>query len=88
MHAGWAAGKDDAFQVWPIQRLGNRLKRNNFRVNPRFAHAARDELGYLGAEINNEDAVCHGEDLKQPEILRNRSNFTQFLCRTEKAREV
>ena len=88
MHAGWAAGKDDAFQVWPIQRLGNRLKRNNFRVNPRFAHAARDELGYLRAKINNEDTVCHGEGLKQPEIMCNWSNFTDFLCWAEKASEI
>jgi hypothetical protein len=32
----------------------------NFAIDTAFPHAARDELSHLAAEINDEDAVCHG----------------------------
>ena len=43
------------------QRRRGLLKRHQLAVDVLFAHPARDELRHLGAEIDNENAVVHGD---------------------------
>ena len=70
MDAGRAARQDDALEARPGKRLLGGLEGDDFRIDPGFADAAGDELGELGAEIDDQNTVLHGEPIK--ETPRNR----------------
>src|ERR1700751_3108525 len=59
-HRSGAAGQDDR----PWSEVADRRAVNRIRVNlaidPALAHPARDQLGHLTAEIEDQDAVGHG----------------------------
>ena len=59
-----AAGEDDAFGVEVGDVLGGGVEGADFAVDADFAHAAGDQLGVLGAEVEDQDAlgvdVLHG----------------------------
>ncbi len=60
-HRGRAAGEDDPSWVEGLDlRVVDRLERQDFAVNPGFAHAAGDQLGNLGTEIDDQQTVGHG----------------------------
>lgn len=52
-----AAGKDDAARVEFADRFIVHVERVQFAVHADFAHAAGDQLGVLGTEIEDQDAV-------------------------------
>ena len=52
-----AAGQDDARGTEPGHRLGGALERDHFGVDARLADAARDQLGDLAAEIDDENGL-------------------------------
>ena len=49
------------------------MKRHNLRINPHLAHPPGNQLGHLGAEVNNEDLVvsllCHAEPLREAVLV-------------------
>ncbi|KAF0806036.1 cytosine deaminase [Alcanivorax xiamenensis] len=59
-----AAGEDDAFGVELGDVLGGGVEGADLAVDADFAHAAGDQLGVLGAEVEDQDAlgvdVLHG----------------------------
>jgi len=63
MHGGRATRQDDALEARPVQRLFSGLEGHDLRVNPRLADAPGDELGDLGAEVDDEDTVLHAGSL-------------------------
>ena len=65
MHGGGAARQDDALEARPVQRLFGRLEGDDLRIDPRLADAPGDELGDLGAEVDDEDTVLHGGSLRR-----------------------
>jgi len=61
VHTAGPAGQDDAPWVEFLDvGFVDLLERVNFAVNPRFAHPAGNELGYLGPEIDDQQTVYHG----------------------------
>jgi hypothetical protein len=52
-----AAGEDDAARVEFADRFIVHVERVQFAVHADFAHAAGDQLGVLGTEIEDQDAV-------------------------------
>ncbi len=54
---GRAAGQDHGFGLDGVEGLFRRLERRDLAIDARLAHAARDELGHLRAEIDNENLV-------------------------------
>jgi hypothetical protein len=68
VHTGRPAGQDDAFGLQPRQRCTSVRERNDLAVNAGFAHPARDQLGHLGAEIDDENSLgrLHGGRLTPP----------------------
>ena len=69
-HRGRAAREDHALGPHRGEGLGGAVERVDFAVDAGFAEAARDQLGDLRAEVDDEDGVlrgraggCHGEDL-------------------------
>ena len=54
------AGEDHAFGFELAQRRLRLLKRHDLAIDPLLAHAPRDQLGHLRAEIDDEDLVVHG----------------------------
>ena len=70
-HRGRAAGEDHAPGAHRGKGLGGTVEGVDFAVDAGFAEAARDQLGDLRAEIDDEDSVdgrlgwvCHGGELK------------------------
>src|SRR6202011_4332122 len=56
-------GKDDAFRMQGSQRLFGFLERHDLAIDLLLAHPARDQLGYLRAEIDDEDFVMLREPI-------------------------
>ena len=52
-----ATGQDDAFRGEFADRCVVHVERVQFAVNADFAHAASDQLGVLGTEVQDQDAV-------------------------------
>src|SRR5260221_4970585 len=67
-----AAGENDALGAEPTDPLGIGIEGNDLAIDTRFAHPPGNQLGDLGAEIENENAVCHilsiisGADIAAP----------------------
>ena len=59
-HRGRAAGQDDAVGLHRLERGLGVLERHDLAIDPLLAHPAGDELGDLGAEIDDEDLVVDG----------------------------
>ena len=60
-HRGRAAGEDDPPRIERLDlRVVDGLEGQDFTVNPGFAHAAGDQLGNLGTEIDDQQTVGHG----------------------------
>ena len=49
--------QNDALGLHPLQRGNGGVERGDFRIYPSLAHAARDQLGHLAAEIDNKDGL-------------------------------
>ena len=56
-YAGGRARQDDALGLEAVEGLFRLCEGGDFRVDASFAHAARDELGDLAAEIDDEDGI-------------------------------
>ena len=56
-HRGRAAGQDHAARLHRRERGGRVLERHDLGIDPLLAHAPRDQLGHLGAEIDDENLV-------------------------------
>lgn len=52
-----ATGEDDAFRSEFADRIFVHVERMQFAVHTDFAHAAGDQLGVLGTEVEDQDAV-------------------------------
>src|SRR5690606_18613925 len=65
IHAGGAAGEDDRFGLKPLEPFFGSVVGDDLAVHAGLAHAPRNELCKLGAEIENEDSVFHDERLRQ-----------------------
>jgi hypothetical protein len=59
-HAGRPAGKDDAPGLQPLQRRRGVVERHHLAIDMRLAHPARDQLGYLAPEVQDQDGVGGG----------------------------
>ena len=57
------------------------LEGDDLAIDPLLAHASGDELGDLGAEIDDENLVvgCHGEQLADRPGGRNRLSHSYLL---------
>src|SRR6266540_3795363 len=55
-----AAGENDALRPHLGKSLLGLLERHDLAIDALLAHPARDELGHLGAEIDDENLVVHG----------------------------
>ncbi len=82
-----AAGQDHGFRLKALEALFGGLEGNDLAIDARFAHAACDQLGYLAAEIDDENTVgmcClgHGEPLMKSTRSCNAGNRLQpgFYC--------
>ena len=58
--AGRAAGQDDGFRLEALEGLLGLVEGHDLGVDALLAHAARDQLRDLAAEIDDEDGVGHG----------------------------
>jgi hypothetical protein len=56
-HRGRTAGKDHRFRFQALKALFGGLERHDFGIDAGLAHAARDQLGHLAAEVDDEDGV-------------------------------
>ena len=52
--------QDHALGLHLAKGLGRLLERHDLRIDPLLPHAPGDELGHLGAEIDDEDLVVGG----------------------------
>ena len=59
-HGGRPAGEDHPFRLHLAQRGFRLLERHDLAIDPLLAHAPRDELGHLRAEIDDENLVVGG----------------------------
>jgi hypothetical protein len=57
------ARQDDAAQALPRQRRLDAAERHDLGIHAGLAHPPRDQLGVLGAEIDNQDVLGHGNPL-------------------------
>ncbi|MCY1456806.1 hypothetical protein D9M71_740500 [compost metagenome] len=57
MHGLGTAGEDDAARGEFANRFIVHVERVQFAVHADFAHAAGDQLGVLGTEVEDQDAV-------------------------------
>jgi len=74
---GRAARQDDRLRLQPVETFFGGLEGDDLAIDAGFAHAACDQLRYLAAEIDDEDAVgmcClgHGEPLMKSVASFNR----------------
>ncbi len=58
--AGGTAGQDDRLGPHGLHLLGRHVAGVDFGVDAGFAHAAGDELGHLGAVVDDDDFAGHG----------------------------
>jgi hypothetical protein len=60
-HRSRTAGENDRFRLQSVQAFFGLLERHDFAINLLLAHAPRDELRDLRAEIDDENLVvgCH-----------------------------
>ena len=67
-HRGGRAGENDTLGLHPVKRFfGHRVWRD-FGIHAGLAHAARDQLRYLTAEIDNQDGIGEVFWLHQGEL--------------------
>jgi hypothetical protein len=59
-HAGRSAGEHDAGRIPGLDRRRAEIRRMDLAVDAQLAQPARDQLGELGAIVENEDAVALG----------------------------
>ena len=80
-HRGGAAGEDHAARLHRGEGFSRLLERDDLAIDPLLAHAPGDELGDLGAEIDDENLVvgCHGEQLADRPGGRNRLSHSYLL---------
>ena len=57
VHAGRAAGQHDRLRIAGLDLVDRRGVRNDLGVHPRLAHPARDQLGVLRTEIDDENGT-------------------------------
>src|SRR5262249_29168206 len=62
-HRSRAAGEDHALRPHRPEGLVRLLERHDFAIDLFFAHPPRDELGHLGAQIDDENLVVAGEPI-------------------------
>ena len=60
-HAGRAARQDDCLGLQLRHRLFRRAVRDDLGIDVGFAHAPRDQLGELTAEIDDQDQIRDGK---------------------------
>ena len=60
VHAGRAAGQDDALGLEPGDLRGGRVEAQDLGIDVALADAAGNHLGVLGAEIEEDDLFVHG----------------------------
>jgi hypothetical protein len=58
--SGGAAGEDDRFGLRRGERFRSPVERHDLGIHAALAHAARDQLRHLRAEIDDEDWGGHG----------------------------
>ena len=69
-----AAGQDDRLRREPAKASGGVLEGMDFAIDARLAHAARDQLRHLRAEIDDEDlVVCASDLLMEFRLVHRRS---------------
>ena len=56
-HGGWSSRENDGLGLEPRQRLLGTVERHDLGVDALLAHAPRDELGHLAAEVDDEDGI-------------------------------
>ncbi len=56
-HPGGRSGQDDALGPQPVERLFGLGERRDLGIDAGLAHPARDELGHLAAEIDDQDGI-------------------------------
>ena len=79
-HRLGATRENDAFGIELFQFLIGNIKGLNLTIDPNFPNAARDELGVLGTEIENQNAVV--VDVVGHEILgAERKNAAHWMSR-------
>ncbi len=80
-HRGGAAGEDHAARLHRGEGVSRLLERDDLAIDPLLADAPGDELGNLGAEIDDENLVvgCHGEQLPDRPGGRNRLSHSYLL---------
>ena len=59
-HRGRAAGEDDGAGAEVADALGRRVEGQDLAVDAALAHPPGDELGYLRAEVEDENPIRHG----------------------------
>jgi len=67
------AGEHDALRREAANERLVDVERMDFAVDVRFAQTSRDQLGVLGAEIEDEDAVVHFSGQKAVDSSRSQS---------------
>ena len=77
-HPGGRSRQDDALGLQPLEGGFSALERGDLAIDPGLAHAARDQLGHLAAEIDDEDGLVgkagrHGWPIRSQRARRNRS---------------
>src|SRR5262245_574831 len=70
-NGGWATGKDHRLRLHLAEGLFGLLERHDLAIDLLLPDPARDELGNLGAEIDDQNLVAHGRRL--PEHIWNRA---------------
>src|SRR5688572_5358565 len=67
MHGSRAAGEDDPARAESAQSRERRGAGENFAIHTGLAHAPRNQLGDLRAEINNENTIMlHRRTIRSP----------------------
>ena len=66
-----AAGEDQRGRVAPPDLLDGDAVRDELGVDARLAHAARDQLRVLAAEVDHQHRPLLGERLEAPELERD-----------------
>ena len=57
VHRFRPAGEDHAARLHGVEGFGGLLERHDLAIDPLLAHAPRDQLGHLRAEIDDENLV-------------------------------
>ena len=78
MHGLRPAGEDHRFRLHLAESRFRLLERHDFRIDAHLAHPARDELGDLAAEIDNQNLFMRRGHLRRR--LQTFLKFLGFLC--------